>query len=65
MYLFDESLIFSETTYYILINFLSELSINKECFLKCFHFQNDADMFFSVFLDNIEFFYDLYNFAMH
>jgi len=56
MHLYDESSIFSETVCHILINFLSELLVDKECFLECFHFQNDADMFFSVFLDNIEFF---------
>jgi len=54
MYLYDESLIFNETTCHILINLLSELLVDKECFLEHFHFQDDVDMFFLVFLNNIE-----------
>jgi len=56
MHLYNESLIFSETACYISINFFSKLSIDKKYFLKHSYFQDSADMFFSVFLDNIEFF---------
>ncbi len=54
MYLFNKSSTFNKTAYYISINLFSELSINKKCFLKCFYFQNNTNMFFSVSLDNNE-----------
>lgn len=50
----SESSVCDRAIWHVLINFLSELSVDKEFFLRHSHFQDDTDMFFSVSLDKSE-----------